>query len=185
MERLKNIIDRWKIMHIAVVLFFINVAFILIIKNPQNNDRIRLYDQERIKRLELINTKTYVKQLETRQKNLKYTNESLKKFYGEILKPKNRGIVDLRQELADLLKQMGIPKIDITYDNREIRDYNLYQVAITLPVEGNYANIRKFINMIENSKNFMVIDGVSLSESKAILKLNIRLSAFFKNYEAI
>jgi Tfp pilus assembly protein PilO len=172
-------------MHIAVVLFFINIAFIIIIKNPQNNNRIQLYEQEKVKRLDLINTKAYVKDLETRQKKLKYTNESLTKFYGEILKPKNKGIVDLRQELADLLKQMGIPKIDINYDNKEITDYNLYQVAISLPIEGNYVNIRKFINMIENSKNFMVIDNVSLSESKAILKLNIRLSAYFKNYETI
>lgn len=183
MEKLKNIIDRWKIMHIAVVLFFINIAFIIIIKNPQNNDRMRLYEQEKVKRLELINAKAYVKGLEIRQKKLRYTSESLYKFYGGMLKPKNRGIVDLRQELADLLKQMGIPKIDISYDNKEIQEYNLYQVAINLPIEGSYANIRKFINMIENSKNFMVIDGVSISESKAILRLNIRLFAYFKNYE--
>jgi len=185
MEKLKNIIDRWKIMHIAVVLLFVNSAFIIIIKNPQNNERLRLYDEVKEKRRELDRMKAYQKDLDKRQQRLKYTNESLKKFYGVILKPKNKGIVDMRQELAELFQQMNIPKVDIAYGNKEIPDYSLYEVEMTLPIEGSYDNIRRFLNKVENSKNFMVIEGVTLSESKAVLKLSIRLSAVFKNYEII
>ncbi len=185
MERLKLIIDKWKILHVAAVLFIINLSFIVIIKNPQKNALINLYDQIRENRKSLNKSYEYLNRLEKRLKKLKFTDESLSKFYSEVLKPKNTGIVEMRKELDSLLRQMNISTVNLTYDNKEVPEYNLFQVSITLPIEGNYASIRRFINKIENSKNFITIESISLTESKATLMLNIKLSAYFKYYETI
>lgn len=185
MEKLKQIIDKYKILHIAIVMLIINIAYVILIRNPQEKELYQLYGAVKDQRLELINSENAVKQLNNRLEKLKNTSESLKKFYIAVLKNRTEGIVGLRKELAELLRQINIFKIDINYTNTPIEKYNLHEVSLNLPIEGNYSNIRKFINSIENSENFMVIKGVSLTESKQQLKLELNISVYFKDYGRI
>ncbi len=185
MEKLKIYIDKYKIFHIAIVLLIVNLAYIMLIKNPQEQQLLNLYQNIKDKRLQLIQAENYIKELNERLIRMKESNDSLKKFYTSVLKNRTEGIVSLRKELAELLRQVNIFKIDINYNHNSIEKYNLHEVSITLPIENSYANIRKFINSVENSKNFIVINGVSLTESKQQLKLEIKMSAFFKEYGAI
>lgn len=185
MEKLKKFIDKCKILHIVIIVLIINISYIIIIKNPKEKELYQLYEAVKNQRLELINSENAVKQLNNRLEKIKNTNESLKKFYTTVLKNRTEGIVGLRKELAELLRQINIYKIDINYTNTPIEKHNLHEVSLNLPVEGSYSNIRKFINSIENSQNFMVIKGVSLTESKQQLKLELSISVYFKDYGRI
>jgi hypothetical protein len=184
-EKIKIFIDKYKILHVAVILLLVNLTYIILIRNPQQRQLLNLYEEVKKARLALIQSENIVKELSDRLEKIKITNESIKKFYINELKNRTEGIVGLRKELAELLKQINIFKIDINYSNTPIEKYNLHEVSVILPIEGNYINIRKFINLIENSKNFMVINGISLAESKQQLKLDIKLSAYFKYYGSV
>jgi len=53
---------------------------------------------------------------------------------------------------------------------------------VAAAVEGDYANVINFINGLERSNNFYVLDGLSLASSTAgNLRLNLQLRTYFRS----
>jgi len=53
---------------------------------------------------------------------------------------------------------------------------------MTVPLEGGYPNLRKFLQAVEHSDQFFVVERVSLARGKAggkLLSLNIILATYF------
>jgi Tfp pilus assembly protein PilO len=60
-------------------------------------------------------------------------------------------------------------------------------MTMVVPLEGGYANLRKFLQAVESSSKFLVIEQVALAqghEGGAILQLNIALATYFDDPEA-
>ena len=56
------------------------------------------------------------------------------------------------------------------------------EVSITFSVDASYDQVRRLINLIELSQQFMIIEGISLSASdEAKLSLSIRLKTLFRD----
>jgi hypothetical protein len=59
-------------------------------------------------------------------------------------------------------------------------------VEIAFNVQGNYEQVRRLINLLELSDQFVIIDGISLTAAEAtgaekVLSLNIRLKTLFRD----
>ena len=53
---------------------------------------------------------------------------------------------------------------------------------MTVPLEGGYANLRRFLQAVEVSDKFLVVERVALGEGKrggAMLQLSITLATYF------
>lgn len=58
---------------------------------------------------------------------------------------------------------------------------NAVEVSVSFPVEGSYQQVRRLINLLEVSDQFIIIDQVSLgSESGDKLNMNIRVKTLFR-----
>jgi hypothetical protein len=56
-------------------------------------------------------------------------------------------------------------------------------VNITFTVQGNYQQIRRLINLLELSDQFIIIDGINLAGSggsDSTLTMNLRLKTLFR-----
>jgi len=55
-------------------------------------------------------------------------------------------------------------------------------VTITFGVQGNYQQVRRLINLFELSRQFIIIDQISLSSAQdQLLSLNLRLKTIFRD----
>lgn len=69
----------------------------------------------------------------------------------------------LAEDLGGLARESGIQLTNVSYASKAMDTPGMTQVVISTNVVGNYANVARFINAIERSKTFYVIDTISLS----------------------
>lgn len=76
---------------------------------------------------------------------------------------------------------------NLDYDRRTMvikrdRESVLEQMAVTMVLEGEYRDVRRFIHALEGAPEFVVIDDVALAqdEQNAPLTLTVRLSTYYK-----
>lgn len=58
-------------------------------------------------------------------------------------------------------------------------------VGITFSVQGTYQQVRRLINLLELSQQFVIVDQISLSNSaEGVLTMNLHVKTLFRNTEA-
>jgi hypothetical protein len=107
----------------------------------------------------------------------------LSTFYDKVL-PAN-------QSAARRLTYVALPALarraNVKYDERRtevepIKNQRLGRLRISMVLEGEYENVRRFIYELETSESFVIIDDVSLTQSDTTrpLVLTLELSTYFR-----
>ena len=108
----------------------------------------------------------------------------LRTFYGEVLPADLAGARRITYaRLAQLAREA-----DLIYDRRSYEpnanyDGSLQKVRITMVLEGEYRNVRRFIHALETAPEFVVIEEMSLTEgtdANAPLTLTLELATYFR-----
>jgi Tfp pilus assembly protein PilO len=120
-----------------------------------------------------------IKQLQGRLKHLQQAQEDLKTIYSKLLIRRTEGM-SIRVELESLANNLQVKRADFSYDYKDLQDFGLQHFMLSVPVEGNYRNIRRFINSIERSEHFLILDRVDLSSElkEDALNLDFMLSTY-------
>jgi Tfp pilus assembly protein PilO len=110
--------------------------------------------------------------------------KELDTFYNSVLArdlPGARRLTFTR--LADMAAQSQLDFERRTYEPLIERGSNLTRLKVDMDLAGSYANIRDFIHAIESSPEFVVIDGVGLTEgvqNSDALRLTLQLSTYYR-----
>jgi len=88
---------------------------------------------------------------------------------------------DVKLEVTGLAKQFGIAADRVSYENNDLDNGALERFGTVVPLQGGYASLRKFIQAVESSENFLVIERVSLGTGKTAdaVELQITLATYF------
>ena len=100
----------------------------------------------------------------------------------DILSTRQQRMVDVQLELAALAQQFTIDVDSITFDSELLHEEELDKLVMTVPLEGGYGNLRKFLRAVEDSEKFLVVERVALGEGKTggvLLQLSISLATYF------
>jgi Tfp pilus assembly protein PilO len=103
-------------------------------------------------------------------------------FYGDLLGTKDGRMIRIQREVRSIAAALGMDPESIGYTPAYLDKVDLVQFSISVPLSGDYRNLRQFISKIENSENFIIIDSVTLGGSRdggALLDLSIQLSTYF------
>jgi len=106
----------------------------------------------------------------------------VKKFYGDILGTKDARMIRIQREVRAIATSLSMDPETIAYQPEILDKVGLIRFGVNVPLQGDYRNLRQFINKIEKSENFLIVDSVTLGGAKdggALLDLNIHLSTFF------
>ena len=109
-------------------------------------------------------------------------NGKVNTFFNEVLATKDTRMIEIQREVRSIAAGLGMDPETIAYSPELEESVGLIRFGISVPLSGDYRNLRQFINRIENSKNFLIIDAVTLGGARdggALLDLNIQLSTFF------
>ena len=111
------------------------------------------------------------------------TYQALKAFYTDVLPSRP---AEARQatfsRLTQLAEQHNLEQSRRSTDPTQERDSTLARVQISMTLQGNYEDIRRFIYQLESGSDFIVIDSISLRqgvEAGAPLTLALALSTYY------
>lgn len=88
------------------------------------------------------------------------------------------------QEVKQLARDAGLNPTSYSYPQNDIEDWDLSRREIVFHVEGTYDQLRTFINFLELTEQFLILEKVALSESgvhksNPTLGISLTLSTVF------
>jgi len=132
--------------------------------------------------LQVVKTReNEVVQREDYRKALEKSRDDMKRLAGDVLSTRQRRMIGVQLEIAKLAREFGIALDRVRYENEPLDNGALERFAIVVPLSGGYSSLRKFIQSVESSDNFLVIERVALGSGKStdVLELNITLATYF------
>lgn len=112
------------------------------------------------------------------------TDQALKAFYQDVLPAshaKARQATFLR--LTQLAEQHNLEQSRRSTDPRQDRESTLARLQISMTLQGDYEDIRRFIYEIESGDDFIVLDSIALqqgAEAGSPLTLALALSTYYR-----
>jgi hypothetical protein len=102
-------------------------------------------------------------------------------FFTTHFHPAGAGYSALSEDLGSLSRTAGLSADAITFHQHTPDARGLMQVDITTAVEGNYEGLVQFLDKLEHSDNFYVLDSLALASSReGKLRLNVSLRTYFR-----
>jgi len=102
-------------------------------------------------------------------------------FFTTHFHPAGAGYSAISEDLGDLSRSAGLRSDTISFHQHTPDARGLVEVDINTAVEGDYDSLVQFLNKLEHSENFYVLDSLALaSSSLGKLRLNVQLRTYFR-----
>src|SRR6266853_1457606 len=136
-----------------------------------------------------------MKRLELMEKSYRADNARLEKFRTELpadekqwdelftthFRPAGAGYSAVSEDLGQLSHSAGLQTDTITFHQHTPDARGLMEIEIVTAVEGDYASLVNFLDKLEHSDHFYVLDSLALASSNAgKIRLNIQLRTYFR-----
>jgi Tfp pilus assembly protein PilO len=136
-----------------------------------------------------------LRQLDMQEKSYRADNARLDKFRAELpadekqwdefftthFRPAGAGYSAVSEDLGQLSHSAGLRTDTITFHQHSPDARGLMQIDIATAVEGDYESLVSFLNKLEHSDHFYVLDSLALASSSAgKLRLNLQLRTYFR-----
>ncbi len=160
----------------------VNALFFALFVRPRLEEHHTLTNANAPRLQELSRRETAVGAREAYLQGLQQAEDDLTRLRKEILQTRDERMIEAEEELARLAEQFNINMDQVQYQNSILQDEGLDRFAMTVALQGGYANLRRFIHAVEESKTFLVIERVALAEGVeggVLLTLNITLATYF------
>jgi len=165
----------------VAVLAALNAVFFLLFVQPTMSS-FRGLEDEQAPYQKFNERREVVEKHEAFLAALQRAEQDLQSLQGEILSTRDERLVEVHAELAALCDRFGISLDAVSYDNELLLDEELDRHVMNVPLEGNYQNLRKFLQAVETSDKFLVVERVSLvtgKEGGVGLSLTVHLVTYF------
>jgi len=171
-----------KIVAVAALLFALNAAFFFFFARPKVVEYRALKVTTDPQQLELKKRTTVVELAEKYLRALEQAEVDLKTLRTEILSTRQQRMVDVQLELDRLCQEFNIDLDGVRYDNEILEAEGLERFGMVVPLEGGYRNLRRFLQAVESSPTFFLVEQVDLGQTKGggvMLQLSITLATYF------
>ena len=120
---------------------------------------------------------------ETIRKQMPQIEQQCDSFFKQNFRPVASGYSSVVSDLGALSQRAGIQTENLNFRQHEADKRGVTEVDITAVVDGDYSSVVRFVNDLEHSDTFYVLDGLSLaaSGSGGQLKLNLQLHTYFRS----
>jgi type IV pilus assembly protein PilO len=96
------------------------------------------------------------------------------------------GSSTMLKELDRIATQAGVKQLPVSYNYQDIEGSDTFRmVTVTEGEEGSYASLAKFINLVDKSPNFLIIESLSTSapQNGGALSLQLKIDTFINGSE--
>jgi Tfp pilus assembly protein PilO len=97
---------------------------------------------------------------------------------------KGAGYSDLLGDLGNLAKRAGLQTENLEFKEQGLAGRGLTEVDVTATVNGDYPSVVRFINGLQRSEKFYILDDLTLATAAqnpaAPLRVNLHLKTYFR-----
>lgn len=125
--------------------------------------------------------------LQSRVARAAANSSAVDEFWTEIVRVRVPGLTEAWEEIDRLASESDVLKGRTSYD-RDLLDVGLEQIKATMPVEGDYFDLVRFINRLERSPRFFLVEEVRLSQGSAddaAIRLDCSISFYLRGAAAM
>jgi len=168
------------------VLAAVNLAFYLFFARPAVGEYRSLLQSESGQdqlddRLEQVEKReSYLGALQQAEDDLLYLRRS-------VLSTRKERMVAVQEEIKALADQFRIEYDSVHYSNEILTDEKLDRMQVSVPLAGGYSSLRRFLQAVEQSSKFLIVERVALAQGKqggVMLQLSITLATYFNAPES-
>ena len=94
---------------------------------------------------------------------VKSNGEQAKNFYT-LMTPCSQARVDMNLDLYHIATQLGVQWESASMKEEPVKGVTLLELETSMPLAGTYQGVGRFLQQIESSKNFLVVDRIGLQE---------------------
>lgn len=108
--------------------------------------------------------------------------EAVRRFWSDVVQGRAPGLTEAWDEIDRLASETNVARGRTGYD-RELLKVGLEQIKATMPVAGSYFDLVRFINRLERSERFFLVEQIALSQRKtgeSAIQLDCRIAFFLK-----
>jgi Tfp pilus assembly protein PilO len=124
--------------------------------------------------------------LETMLARVRTNERQVEQLYAQRLSTRSLRLTGITAEVKDLAGKSGLIPRAISYPEEDIEEFGLIKRSFVFSVEGTYVELRRFINLLEVSRSFLALDGVTVTGSPQgpELRIDLSLSTLFASETA-
>jgi type IV pilus assembly protein PilO len=162
-----------------------NVTAALIAFKPWGGSAADLARQRTELRRQLSTMQTRLGQARTLGAKAERARKEGDNFLGEYTTDRRTTFSTIAAELERAAKETGIVPRPASYELQPVEGSDtLYQMTITAGYEGTYANLTKFVNLLDKSPRFLIIESLMAAPQQTnaadSLSVSIKLDTFVR-----
>lgn len=102
-------------------------------------------------------------------------------FYHQSFLDASTGYSQIESDLDTIALKAGVKTSGYIFKQKELKDRGVTEVSVSTAVDADYPAVMQFINGLERSKNFYLLDQIALSSASAgAIRLQIGLHTYFR-----
>ena len=102
-------------------------------------------------------------------------------FFTSHFQPSRAAYSAISEDLGKLSRTSGLNSENVSFRQHPPDARGLMEVEISTAVEGDYDSLLQFLDKLEHSENFYVLDSMTLASNNAgKLRLNVLLRTYFR-----
>ena len=107
--------------------------------------------------------------------------QQVEQLYRERLSTRSRRLTSVTAEVEKLAEKAGLRPKAFSYPEETIEEFGLIKRSFVFTVEGTYAELRKFISLLESSPSFLSVDETTLTGTSEgpELRIDLKISTLF------
>ncbi len=185
MSRLKVKDTRVLVRGVLSVLLLANVAAALIVFKPWGGSAEDLARRETDLRQQLTVAQARLAKTRALVAKAVRAQKEGDKFLAEYTTDRRTTFSTIAAELERASQEAGIKPRPASYELEPVEGSDtLYQMTITAAYEGTYANLTKFVNLLDKSPRFLIIESLMAAPQQSnagdALSISIKLDTFVR-----
>jgi Type II secretion system (T2SS), protein M subtype b len=102
-------------------------------------------------------------------------------FYQHSFLDAKTGYSQIESDLGAIAQKAGVKTPAVAYEQKDVKDRGVTEISIKTSVEADYPSLIRFINGLERSNNFYLVDELHLaSVSTGGIQLEIAMHTYFR-----
>jgi Tfp pilus assembly protein PilO len=104
-------------------------------------------------------------------------------FYRQSFLDSKTGYSQIESDLEAIAQKASVRTPALSFEQEEIKDRGVTEISIKTAVEADYPSVIRFVNGLERSKNFYLVDGLRLTSATTgtgTIRLEITMHTYFR-----
>jgi Tfp pilus assembly protein PilO len=102
-------------------------------------------------------------------------------FYGKAFLNSTTGYSQIEADLNNISKGAGVQTSGLKFQQKPVNGRGVTEIDVSTKVTADYPSLIRFINGVERSKDFYLLDGMKMqSTTDGLVELEIKLHTYFR-----